>query len=269
MLAMSSTIKLEVDTHIARVSLLSPTMPPAFFQELRQVFQTIADNPEIRVVVLRSSAKSFSYGLDLPAVMAEHGRLFAGGSATERSQLLALVRDLQDCLQSVVRCKSPVISAIHGHCIGGGIDLITCSDIRLATADATFSVRETRIAIVADLGTLQRLPGIIGQGHTRELALTGRDIDAERAADIGLVNHVYDDKRQLEEAAMKMATEIAANPPLTVRGVKDVLDFGRDHGAQAGMAYVGAWNSAFLGSEDLAEAMSAFMEKRAPEFKGR
>lgn len=269
MAPMSSTIKLEIDQHIATVSLLVPTMPPVFFEQLRQAFADIAANPDVRAVILRSDAKSFSYGLDLPAAFSANAALFAGGGATERTALLALIRDLQDSLASVVRCKVPVIAAIHRHCIGGGIDLISCCDIRLATSDATFSVRETRIAIVADLGTLQRLPGIIGQGHTRELALTGSDIDATRAAEIALVNHVYQDQAELDEAANRMAKEIAANPPLTVRGVKDVLDFGRDHGAQAGMAYVGAWNAAFLASEDLGEAMAAFLQKRDPEFKGR
>lgn len=266
---MASTLNLEVQDHIATLSITGATMPPAFFQELRQAFVEIADNTEVRAVVLRSTAKSFSYGLDLPATFREHGALFAGGAATERMGLLNLIRDLQDCLSVVNRCPVPVIAAIHGHCIGGGIDLITCCDIRLATLDSTFSVRETRIAIVADLGTLQRLPGIVGQGHARELAMRGCDIGAERAAEISLVNHVYDDRETLHAQAHQMATEIAENPALTVRGVKNVMDFSRDHGAQAGLGYVGAWNAAFLASEDLAEAMAAFMGKRPPEYKGR
>ncbi len=266
---MPSTLSLEFSDHIATLNLVSPTMPPNFFGELRQAFREIAENPETRVVVIRSTAKGFSYGLDLPATFAQHASLFSGGGATERTALLALIRDWQDCMESVVRCPLPVIAAVHGPCIGGGIDLISACDIRLASGDAMFSVRETRIAIVADLGTLQRLPAIVGQGHARELALTGCDIDAERAASIGLVNHVYDDATAVHAAAATMATAIANNPPLTVRGVKDVLNFGRDHGATAGLSYVGAWNSAFLASEDLGEAMSAFMAKRVPEFQGK
>jgi enoyl-CoA hydratase len=266
---MASTLNLEVQDHIATVSVTSATMPPVFFQELRQAFRDIEDNSDVRAVVLRSTAKSFTYGLDLPATFKEHGSKFSGGGATERSALHAMIADLQDCLNIVDRCPVPVIAAIHGHCIGGGIDLITCCDIRLATSDSSFSVRETRIAIVADLGTLQRLPGIVGQGNARELAMRGCDISAERAAQIALVNHVYDDRDTLHKEAQAMAAEIASNPPLTVRGVKKVMDFSRDHGVQAGLGYVAAWNAAFLASEDLGEAMAAFMGKRPPVYKGR
>jgi enoyl-CoA hydratase len=250
---MATTLNLEVQDHVATVTITSKTMPPAFFMELREAFQTIAADKEVRAVVLRSSAKSFTYGLDLPATFKEHGTLFAGGGATERMGLHGLISELQDCMNAVYRCPVPVLAAIHGHCIGGGIDLTTCCDIRLASADRT----------------LQRLPGIVGEGHARELALRGCDIDAERAATIALVNHVYEDKETLHKEAQTMAAEIAANPALTVRGVKNVMDFGRDHGAEAGLHYVSAWNAAFLASEDLAEGMAAFMGKRAPEYKGR
>ncbi len=266
---MASTLSVEFTDHVATISITSKTMPPAFFPEIRDAFTEIASKPDIRAVVVRSTAKGFSYGLDLPATFKEHAKLFTGGGATERTALLALIRDWQDCMESVVRCPVPVIAAIHGPCIGGGIDLISACDIRLASEDALFSVRETRIAIVADLGTLQRLPNIVGQGHARELAMTGADIGAQRAAAIGLVNHVHATTEALHKAADEMAKTIAANPPLTVRGVKDVLDFGRDHGAKAGLSYVSAWNSAFLASEDLGEAMASFMAKRPPEFKGK
>ncbi len=244
-------------------------MPPAFFHELHEAFVEIESNSEVRAVVIQSSAKAFTYGLDLPATFREHGNLFAGGGATERMGLHDLIGDLQDCMNAVYRCSVPVIAAIHGHCIGGGIDLITCCDIRLASAESSYSVRETRIAIVADLGTLQRLPAIVGEGHARELALRGCDIDAKRAAEISLVNHVYADRDELHSEAAAMAKEIAGNPALTVRGVKKVMDFSRDHGVEAGMNYVSAWNAAFLASEDLAEGMAAFMGKRAPKYKGR
>jgi enoyl-CoA hydratase len=266
---MTSTVELQIQEHVATLRLLGPTMPPAFFQELREAFRTIESDPEVRAVVLCSSAKSFSYGLDLPAAFKENAALFSGGSASQRMQLLAMIRDLQDCFAIIERCPVPVIAAIHGHCIGGGIDLITCCDVRLASTDATFSVRETKIAIVADLGTLQRLPAIVGQGHARELAFTGGDIDAERAAAIGLVNHLHTGRDAVHAAAQAMAAEIAANPPLTVRGVKSVMDFGAEHGVRAGLDYVAAWNSAFLASEDLGEAMSAFLAKRPPKYEGR
>jgi enoyl-CoA hydratase len=163
----------------------------------------------------------------------------------------------------------PVIAAVHGLCIGGGLDLISACDIRLASADARISLRETKIAIVADLGSLQRLPAIIGQGHTRELAFTGKDVTAARAKEMGLINEIHADRAALHEAAQAMAAEIAANPPLTVRGVKQVLGHGEGKTVAEGLAYVAAWNAAFLASEDLGEALQAFAEKRSPNYKGR
>ena len=158
---------------------------------------------------------------------------------------------------------------MHGWCIGGGLDLISACDIRLATRDATFSLREARIGIVADLGSLQRLPNIIGIGLTRELAYTADDISAERALSIGLVNRLFDTKEQLHEGSRKMARTIASNPPLTVRGIKEVFTQNEDPDLRRGLGFVAAWNSAFLASEDLGEAISAHMAKRTPVYKGK
>lgn len=264
-----SALDLGIKDNIATITLSGPTMPPAFFGELRSSFHSLCDNEEVRAVVVCSSAKSFSFGLDLPATLHEHAKLFSGGGATERRELREMIRDWQDCFLAVEGCPVPVIAAVHGACIGGGIDLISACDIRLASQDATFSVRETKVAIVADLGTLQRLPNIVGQGHARELALTGCDIDAHRAAQIGLVNHVHADRDELHQAAQAMAASIAANPPLTVQGVKKVMQFGSEHGVRAGLDYVATWNAAYLASEDLGEAMAAFTNKRPPSFVGR
>jgi enoyl-CoA hydratase len=162
-----------------------------------------------------------------------------------------------------------VIAAVSGWCIGGGLDLISAADIRYASAEAKFSLREAKVAIVADVGSLQRLPGIIGEGHLRELAYTAKDIDAARAEKIGLVSDVHPDPAAVLEAAHATAREIAANPPLVVQGVKDVLGQ-RNHAAVTeGLRYVSAWNAAFLPSEDLTEAIQAVFEKRTPDYKGR
>ena len=122
---------------------------------------------------------------------------------------------------------------------------------------------------MADLGTLQRLPRIVGQGIARELAFTGKDIDAQRAKDIGLINSIYPDRAATLDAAQAMAREIAANAPLTVRGVKQVLNYSADRSVADGLEYVATWNSAFLGSEDLGEAVAAFAQRREPAFKGK
>jgi len=163
----------------------------------------------------------------------------------------------------------PVIAAVHGYCIGGGVDLITACDIRLASSNAIFSVREAKIAIVADLGTLQRLPRIIGAGHVAELALTGKDISAERAAQIGLVNHVCGDSASdVLAAAQELANEIAANSPLSVEGTKSVLAANDGKTVAEGLDYVARWNAMYIQSNDLREAMTAFLERRPPVFTG-
>jgi enoyl-CoA hydratase len=266
---MPDTLSVSVADRVATVTLREVTMPPPFFTEIEAAFRQLAGDAELRAVVVRSSAKAFSYGLDLPAAFQQFGALFAGGGARTRAELLAMIRRLQGAMNAVAECPVPVIAAVQGACIGGGLDLVSACDVRLASRDARFSVREVKVAIVADLGSLQRLPAIIGRGHTRELAFTGKTIDAARAERIGLVNDVLETREALDAAAAAMAREIAANPPLTVRGIKDVLDFGADRSVADGLAYVAAHNAAFLASEDLGEAMAAFVEKREPRFQGR
>jgi enoyl-CoA hydratase len=266
---MSDYLSLQTADHIAVVTLERPTMPPAFFGEIEATFRSLAADPEVRAVILRASGKVFSYGLDLPAAFQELGPHLAGGTAGPRLALLAHIRKLQASFNAVAACPVPVIAAVHGWCIGGGLDLISACDIRLATEDAKFSLRETKIAIVADLGSLQRLPRLIGQGHTRELAFTGKDITAVRAREIGLVNDVYPTPESLLAAARAMAVEIAQNSPIAVRGVKEVLEAGEGKTVAEGLAYVAAWNAAFLASDDLGEALRAFLQKQKPSFQGR
>jgi enoyl-CoA hydratase len=255
--------------HIAIVTMTAPAMGFDFFAQLPAVFGELDADPEVRAIVLSGSGGNFSFGLDLKEVAPLFATVGADGAgAAERVKLLAQVKEWQAALTAVASCRTPVISAIEGWCIGGGIDLIAATDIRLASADAKFSVRETRVGIVADLGSLQRLVGIVGDGHLRELALTGGDIDSARAERIGLVNTVFADRDALMDAAMALATQIAENSPLVVRGVKDVLDAERAPRVEAGLRYVASWNSAFLPSKDLGEAFSAFAERRKPRFTG-
>ena len=188
-------------------------------------------------------------------------------AATAATARLAIHR-MQASISSVAECPKPVVAAVHGYCIGGGVDLITACDIRVASADAVFSVRETKMAIVADLGSLQRLPAIIGAGHLAELAYTGKDVSAEHAREIGLVNHVLPDAASAVEAAQSLAAEIASNSPLVVQGTKTVIQTRDRRSIQDGLDYVAIWNSGFLQSDDLVEAVSAFMEKRPPKFTG-
>ncbi|MFC3448232.1 crotonase/enoyl-CoA hydratase family protein [Amycolatopsis speibonae] len=267
------SLKVEIDRHVAEVTLLGPSkgnaMGPDFWRELPIVFRALDADSRVRAVVLTGSGKHFSYGLDLPAMMPSWGEMLGGDAlAGPRTKFLDELKTLQASVSSVAECRKPVIAAISGWCIGGGVDVIAAADIRLASADAKFSVREVKVAIVADLGSLQRLAPIIGEGHLRELAYTGKDIDAARAEKIGLVNDVYADQDTVLAEAREMAGEIATNPPLVVHGTKNVLSANTERQVAEGLRYVSAWNAAFLPSKDLGEAVQSFLERRAPEFKG-
>ncbi|MCW4354385.1 crotonase/enoyl-CoA hydratase family protein [Hoyosella sp. YIM 151337] len=265
---------LEKRDHVTQVTLAGPgkgnAMGPDFFAELPRIFQALDADPETRAVVLAASGKHFSFGLDLPAMAPLFGPLMEPGALAEpRTNFHREIRRLQGALSAVADCRKPVVAAVQGWCIGGGVDLIAAADIRYASEDAKFSIREAKVAIVADIGSLHRLPPIIGEGHLRELALTAKDIDAQRAEKIGLVNDVFADPEAALAAAHATAREIAANPPLVVQGVKDVLNRERAATVDDGLRYVAAWNAAFLPSHDLTEAIGAVFEKRDPEFKGR
>lgn len=217
----------------------------------------------MRCVVLAARGQDFTVGLDLK----ESSGVLAPGPSAGRD-LYGAIREMQSSVDSLASAPVPVIAAVHGYCLGGGIDIICACDVRLAASDATFSVRETRVAIVADLGTLQRLPRIVGPGHAAELALTGRDIDAGRAAQIGLVNHVVDGGApEVYAAARAMAEEIAALSPRAVRGTKAVLAQNDGASVAEGLEFVARWNAEHLFNDDLVEAMTAFIERRAPLFK--
>lgn len=261
-------IRLEKKDYVGHLILCRPEkrnrMSLKFFEEMVQVFHGIDEDDEVRAVLISAEGKSFTAGLDL----SEAATLLTDPTAKSRHEFKRVIMRLQESMNVIDRCRKPVIAAIHSHCIGGGVDMASASDIRLASQDAVFSIRETRMAMVADLGTLQRIGSIIGQAWARELALTGRDFDAAEALRIGFVTHVYPDRDALLEAGGNLAGEIARLSPVTVQGVKETLNFSRDFGAAAGLEFVAQKNAAILPSEDLMEAVQAFMEKRKPVFRG-
>ena len=269
-MATHASMNLAITEGIAEVTLIGPgkgnAMGPDFWRDLPVVFDILDADDDTRAVVLRGDGPNFSYGLDLPAMM---GELASGDAAADRAKLLDTIQRMQAAVTHVQTCRKPVIAAVRGWCIGGGLDLIAACDIRLCSADARFSLREAKMAIVADIGSLQRLPYIIGQGHTRELAYTGKDIDAPRALRIGLVSEVYDSADDLLAAARALAGEIAANAPLAVQGSKRVLNETQGKTVEEGLRYVALWNAAYLHTSDLSEAMRAFIEKRPPRFEGK
>jgi enoyl-CoA hydratase len=273
----SSVFSVEHDGPVATLWLDSPerrnAMGPDFWTDLPRLMQELSDDDAVRAVVIAARGPHFTVGLDLKTMggAVSGGGAGAGGQRSQAEQAARFYKDvhrLQRSITSVADCPKPVVAAVHGYCIGGGVDLISACDIRLCSADAKFSVRETKIAIVADVGTLQRLPRIIGKGHMAELAYTGKDIDATRAREIGLVNDVLPDFDGVVKAAQELAAEIAANSPLAVQGTKQVLKACEDRTIDEGLDYVAVWNAAFLQSNDLMEAMAAFIEKRPPTFTG-
>jgi enoyl-CoA hydratase len=275
----SEVLSIEREGGVATVWLDRPeqrnAMGPDFWSDLPDAMAEVSSDPDTRAVVVAAKGPHFSVGLDLKAMASILiGSGGSGGSgeklspAARSSHTLREIHRMQASITSVADCPKPVIAAVHGYCIGGGVDLISACDIRLASEEAVFSVRETKMAIVADLGSLQRLPAIIGPGHLAELAYTGNDVSAARAKEIGLVNEVHPDPGSLLDAAMELASEIASNSPLVVQGTKSVLRAGEGKSVAEGLQHVALWNLGFLQSDDLTEAVSAFFEKRTPKFGG-
>ncbi len=266
----SGPFKIEKDGYITWVTMNRPEKRNTFtlevFDAFIDLFPRLDDDPDVRVVIIKGEGKSFTAGLDLT----EAGQIFDPNPTPDlREKARRGILHLQESMNVIERCRKPVIAAAHSHCIGMGIDLLSACDIRLASRDAIFSIRETRIAIIADMGTLQRLPSIIGQGRFRELALTGRNFSAEEALNMGFITHLCENQDELYKKAGEIAQEMADCPPLAVQGTKEVIVYSRDNGVQAGLEYVAQKNAAILPSDDLMEAFRAFMEKRKPVFTGK
>jgi enoyl-CoA hydratase len=264
---------LEKKTPIAWISLNRPekknAMHPPAWHELIPIFEEINADDEIRVVIIKGNGPCFTAGIDLIGMIPIIPELIDKnqGGKTKHNFIKKIIK-MQDGLSCIERSHKPVIAAVHNYCIGAGLDLISACDIRLCSEDAIFSLREAAVAIVADMGSLQRLPHIIGQGHTRELAYTAKNIDAKRAKDIHLINEVYSDTDALFKAAEEMAMEIASNSPLAVQAAKDVLKYGISKSNDDALIYNATISANTIPYGDLMEAVSAFSERRKPVFKG-
>jgi len=265
------TLAVSTENRVASIQLNRPDKANAInatmWKELKDAFDWVDETPEVRVAVLSGQGKHFSAGIDFQFLSAIYNEMSELSEGRRQEHLRQMIIELQDSVTAIERCRKPVIAAIHGACMGGGVDLITACDMRYATADARFSIREVDLAIVADTGTLQRLPRIIGDGLFRELAYTGLEFDGEKAHSMGLVNKVFPDQTALLVGVGELATDIAAKSPLAIRGIKESLIYSRDHTVAEGLNYVATWNAAIGLSKDVQEAVAAYLQKRLAEFE--
>ncbi|WP_153774878.1 crotonase/enoyl-CoA hydratase family protein [Pseudomonas sp. MNR3A] len=264
-----TAFKVELTDNIAHVQINRPekinAMNAAFWEEIVEIFQWIDDTEAVRAVVVSGAGKHFCSGIDLMMLASLAGQM--GKDAGRNARLLRrTILRLQSSFTAVDKCRKPVLAAIQGYCIGGAIDLVSACDMRYCSADAQFSIKEIDMGMAADVGTLQRLPRIIGDGMMRELAYTGRMIDATEALRIGLVNRVYDDQAALLDGVFAIAREIAGKSPIAVAGTKEMISYMRDHRIDDGLQYIATWNAAMLQSEDLRVAVAAHMNKQKPTF---
>jgi enoyl-CoA hydratase len=265
------TLKLSIENHIAVVTINRPEKVNALNQtawdEIEAVFNELDENPAVRVIVLEGGeSKHFCAGIDLGLLMSVSlNDIDCDGR--KREKLRKNVLSLQAPINAIENCSKPVLAAIHGGCIGGGIDLVCACDMRYCSNDAYFTIKEIDMGMVADLGTLQRLPKLIGDGLVREMAYTGRNVEGLEAEKIGIVNRSFVDKETMMIEVMKIAKMIAQKSPISIRGTKHILLHTRDNSVADGLQYMATWNAAMLLSSDLKEAFEAKMLKREAKFE--
>jgi enoyl-CoA hydratase len=241
------------------------TMHPLFWRELDAELTQLHREPgEARVLVISSTGRHFSAGMALESF---GGAITMDDTTAEgRAAIFDLLTDMQSTFTKLETLRLPVIAAIQGGCVGGAVDLVTACCLRYATSDAFFCVQEINIGMVADVGTLQRLPKLLPMAIAKELAYTGRRLGAARAAALGLVNEVFDTQSAMLDAAMQCAGEIASKPPVAIWGSKQALHYARDHPVDDALKQMGWLQGAIWSNAHVREAIVAGKEKRAGAF---
>ncbi|GLU56001.1 crotonase/enoyl-CoA hydratase family protein [Dyadobacter frigoris] len=264
------TISFTIENNIALVKLNRPEKANALnavaWKELKSIFEELDENAEVRVIVLSGAGKHFCSGIDI-SMLAEVTRSEETCDTRKREKLRKKILELQASVTAIEQCSKPVIAAIKGGCIGAGVDIICACDMRYATQDAFFTVKEIDMGMVADLGTLQRLPKLIPDGFAREMAFTGREVFGAEAERIGLINKCYETVDNLFNSVTEIAASIASKSPVSIRGTKHILNHSRDHSVADGLQYMATWNAAMLLSEDLNESFKSKSEKRLSDFR--
>ncbi|MDP3895754.1 MAG: crotonase/enoyl-CoA hydratase family protein [Mesorhizobium sp.] len=265
----SSFFRVERDGAIAHLVMNRPDkangMTADFWSDLPRLVDALGRDETVRVAIISGEGRHFTGGMDL-AAFADIAKLFDNEPGRAAYAMRDTILALQGAFNAIERARFPVIAAVHGACIGAGIDMITACDLRLAAADAYFSIEEIHIGMAADVGTLQRLPKLIAPSIAAELAYTGRRFPADEARAIGLVSQVLPDRVALSAAAFDLAESIARKSPLAIAGIKRNLAYARDHSVADGLDYIATWNAGMLRPAELMTAVQAKMAKSEAMF---
>ena len=271
----SNYFDIEFLGHVAHIKLNRPEKRNAmnwdFWRDLPRIVGDIDTHARARCIVLSSTGPVFSAGLDLSLFGQDVFAISKTAKMNEKElqtpqNFMSFLSFLQDSISSLQKARIPVICAIQGGCIGGGVDLICSADIRLATNDAFFSIRETKIGMVADVGTFPRIVKLLPEGIVKELAFTGRNFSSQEAKEYGFVNRLYESHDSLIEGALEIANQIASNSPAAVYGCKRVIDFSRDHTIDEGLEWINMWNASMLSQSELMEGFQSYKSKKEGNF---
>jgi enoyl-CoA hydratase len=267
----TTCFKLSVESNVAHIVLARPealnTMTRPFWNELPALVRDIDENARARVVVISSTGKHFTAGMDLSVFTDGEGVSASGGDQYARAEAFRqFVKVLQDSFSCLDNARIPVIAAIQGGCIGGGVDFVSACDIRYATEDAFFQIQEINLGMTADVGTFPRLCKLIPEGWVRELAYAGRRLPAQKAKEIGLVNELLPTQEAMLAHVMELAGEIASKAPVAVAGSKRMINYARDHSIADALDYIATWQAGMFAPPHMMEAFAAKAQKRAPEF---
>jgi enoyl-CoA hydratase len=261
-------MNVSADQGVGRIELNQPDeynrMPLAFWRELPRALHELDARGDVRALVLSSTGKHFSAGMDLSVFTSSARRDLDRGRAGESAR--RHIDRMQNVFTGLETVRMPVLAAIQGGCVGGGVDLVAACDARYCTSDAFFCIQEINIGMTADVGTLQRLPKLVPEGIVRELAYTGDRMPAARAAEIGLVNEVFEDHESMLEAVHGIAARIASKSPLAIEGTKEMINYTRDHTVDDSLKYIAAWQTGMFQPTDMLETFTAKAEGRDPEF---
>ena len=271
---MYKCFEVSIKDNIARVQLNRPekrnSMNPQFWKELPEIIRDIDQEARARVIVISSTGPHFSSGLDVSSFAGVASTASGADEKNKRTQAGSAsynnILHMQESFNCIEQARIPVLAAIQGGCIGGGVDLVTSCDIRYATADAFLTIFETNIGMTADVGTFPRLVKLIPEGYVKEMAYTGRRVAAAEAKQMGLINEVYTDQDAMLKAVMEIAAEIASKAPLAVYGCKKMINYARDHSTADGLDYIAIWNASHVKVEEIQEAMLANAENRPGKF---